>query len=239
MMKKIVRLTEADLARLVKKVIRERDEQQELKDCLRGVVEFLFTPTITNDNGEVIDGGDLLFWNENKLPKKDDGVALRKFMIHFKEYMDETYSYVHEDEPCDKFTYNDFLPYILFTYVEVLNQKLSGEYVNIPQKGVDDNSGIDSTIFDMVSKLFKGKENIPMTIKRRMTEYYIIERMAQLMGKQNIGNFTDEFDFADHIIDEIVRELSPPDGDFDEEELVDYLKDKYSESIFDYYSSMS
>jgi hypothetical protein len=78
-----------------------------------------------------------------------------------------------------------------------------------------------------------------MTIKRRMTEYYIIERMAQLMGKQNIGNFTDEFDFADHIIDEIVRELSPPDGDFDEEELVDYLKDKYSESIFDYYSSMS
>ena len=238
-MKKIVRLTEADLARLVKKVIRERDEQQELKDCLRGVVEFLFTPTITNDNGEVIDGGDLLFWNENKLPKKDDGVALRKFMIHFKEYMDETYSYVHEDEPCDKFTYNDFLPYILFTYVEVLNQKLSGEYVNIPQKGVDDNSGIDSTIFDMVSKLFKGKENIPMTIKRRMTEYYIIERMAQLMGKQNIGNFTDEFDFADHIIDEIVRELSPPDGDFDEEELVDYLKDKYSESIFDYYSSMS
>jgi hypothetical protein len=239
MMKKIVRLTEADLASLVKKVIRERDEQQELKDCLRGVVEFLFTPTITNDNGEVIDGGDLLFWNENKLPKKDDGVALRKFMIHFKEYMDETYSYVHEDEPCDKFTYNDFLPYILFTYVEVLNQKLSGEYVNIPQKGVDDNSGIDSTIFDMVSKLFKGKENIPMTIKRRMTEYYIIERMAQLMGKQNIGNFTDEFDFADHIIDEIVRELSPPDGDFDEEELVDYLKDKYSESIFDYYSSMS
>ena len=238
-MKKIVRLTETDLARLVKKVIRERDEQQELKDCLRGVVEFLFTPTITNDNGEVIDGGDLLFWNENKLPKKDDGVALRKFMIHFKEYMDETYSYVHEDEPCDKFTYNDFLPYILFTYVEVLNQKLSGEYVNIPQKGVDDNSGIDSTIFDMVSKLFKGKENIPMTIKRRMTEYYIIERMAQLMGKQNIGNFTDEFDFADHIIDEIVRELSPPDGDFDEEELVDYLKDKYSESIFDYYSSMS
>jgi hypothetical protein len=74
-MKKVVRLTEADLVCLVKKVIQEQDEQEELKNCLRGVVEFLFTPSITDDNGEVIGGGDLLFWNKNKLPKKDDGVA--------------------------------------------------------------------------------------------------------------------------------------------------------------------
>jgi hypothetical protein len=90
----------------------------------------------------------------------------------------------------------------------------------------------------MVSNWFKGKENIPISIKRRMTDNYIIERLAELMGKQNIADFTDEFDFADHIINEIVREFSPPDDDFDEEELVDYLKDKYSENIFDYYSSM-
>jgi hypothetical protein len=237
-MKKVVRLTEADLVCLVKKVIQEQDEQEELKNCLRGVVEFLFTPSITDDNGEVIGGGDLLFWNKNKLPKKDDGVALRKFMIHFKEYMDDMYSYVHEEEPCNKFTFNDFLPYILFTYIELLNQKVGGDDVNMLQTGMDNNGGVDLTIFNMVSNWFKGKENIPMSIKRRMTDNYIIERLAELMGKQNIADFTDEFDFADHIINEIVREFSPPDDDFDEEELVDYLKDKYSENIFDYYSSM-
>jgi hypothetical protein len=201
-------------------------------------VEFLFTPSITDDNGEVIGGGDLLFWNKNKYPKKDDGVALRKFMIHFKEYMDDMYSYVHEEEPCNKFTFNDFLPYILFTYIELLNQKVGGDEVNMLQTGMDNNGGVDLTIFNMVSNWFKGKENIPMSIKRRMTDNYIIERLAELMGKQNIPDFTDEFDFADHIINEIVREFSPPDDDFDEEELVDYLKDKYSENIFDYYSSM-
>jgi hypothetical protein len=159
-------------------------------------------------------------------------------MIHFKEYMDDMYSYVHEEEPCNKFTFNDFLPYILFTYIELLNQKVGGDDVNMLQTGMDNNSGVDLTIFNMVSNWFKGKENIPISIKRRMTDNYIIERLAELMGKQNIADFTDEFDFADHIINEIVREFSPPDDDFDEEELVDYLKDKYSENIFDYYSSM-
>ena len=58
------------------------------------------------------------------------------------------------------------------------------------------------------------------------------------MEENDPNNFRDEFDFVDNIISWVVQGLNRPD-EIDEYDVINYLKDNYADSIFDYHMSNS
>ena len=58
------------------------------------------------------------------------------------------------------------------------------------------------------------------------------------MEENDPNNFRDEFDFVDNIISWVVQGLNLPD-EIDEYDVINYLKDNYADSIFDYHMSNS
>jgi hypothetical protein len=58
------------------------------------------------------------------------------------------------------------------------------------------------------------------------------------MEENDPNNFRDEFDFADNIISWVVQGLNLPD-EIDEYDVINYLKDNYADTIFDYHMSNS
>lgn len=101
----------------------------------------------------------------------------------------------------------------------------------------------DRAFYKMLNKLFKnGGIKPPNEFKRRMSDdftddyiYYIINKE---MEENDPNNFSDEFDFADNIISWVVQGLNLPD-EIDEYDVINYLKDNYADTIFDYHMSNS
>ena len=101
----------------------------------------------------------------------------------------------------------------------------------------------DRAFYKMLDKLFKnGGIKPPNEFKRRMSDdftddyiYYIINKE---MEENDPNNFRDEFDFADNIISWVVQGLNLPD-EIDEYDVINYLKDNYADTIFDYHMSNS
>ena len=95
----------------------------------------------------------------------------------------------------------------------------------------------------MLKTLFKkGGINPPNKFKRRMSNDFTDDYIRYIINKEieenDPNDFSDEFEFADNIISWSVTELGLPD-EIDEWDVINYLKDQYSDMIFDYYISNS
>ena len=96
---------------------------------------------------------------------------------------------------------------------------------------------------NMLKTLFKkGGINPPNEFKRRMSDDFTDDYIRYIINKEieenDPNDFNDEFEFADNIISWVVQDLRLPD-EIDEWDVINYLKDEYSDMIFDYYISNS
>ena len=103
-MKKIVRLTESDITRIVKRVIKENEDPMK---CIKKYIDFAFTNSKN--------GGDLLYWNYNVIPEKNDTSAYERFIEYLKDVMDMP---LYEDEECEGVTFDEVAPFIRELYLK-------------------------------------------------------------------------------------------------------------------------
>ena len=108
---------------------------------------------------------------------------------------------------------------------------------------IEEQDSEDRAFYKMLKNLFKkGGIKPPNEFKRRMSDDFTDDYIHYLINKEMEENdpndFSDEFEFADNIISWVVQGLNLPD-EIDEDDVINYLKDNYSDSIFDYHMSNS
>jgi hypothetical protein len=118
-MKKIVRLTESDITRIVKRVMNEAKRSSSVDrtnpyKCAKRYVEFLFEPSKVSE-GVVTSGGDLFLWNKNKIPKLKDDEAYSRFIKHLEFCVE---SDLNSEEECGGITLGDIMPFIRELYID-------------------------------------------------------------------------------------------------------------------------
>ena len=151
-MKKVVKLTESELIEIVKRVIKEQDNSDEefqhldfktnIDECFEIIPRFYFGETTggpelggTVDSDETWEGGDLWFWNKNKIPELDDKKAYNRFIKHVKDEVGYEHSgkggmsnpemiisedcFDYDDEP----SWKELLPYIEQMYYNTIKKK--------------------------------------------------------------------------------------------------------------------
>jgi len=101
----------------------------------------------------------------------------------------------------------------------------------------------DREFYKMLKNLFKkGGIKPPNEFKRRMSDDFTDDYIYYVINKEMVENdpndFSDEYEYADNIISWVVQDLRLPD-EIDEWDVINYLKDKYSDIIFDYHMSNS
>jgi len=173
-MKKAV-LTEINEIKKMMGLVTEQ-EQVNYSECLSVIPNFYFKKT-TGIETQDFEGGDLGFWNDNKIPEFDDEDALGRFIDHVKKaagYRDGVYSAPemiwNESEECGEIpSWEELLPYIQLTYLNsIMSLSRRGEEKNI--------------------------EDVP-------------ELIAQFSEILDVDTFSDEFEWADNIISMVVDEI--------------------------------
>ena len=123
----------------IKKMMGLVTEQEKLNHskCLGIIPGFYFKKTIGMSTQEY-DGGDLGFWNDNKIPKINDKEAYERFIEHVKDavgYKDGVYSAPEMiwDEDCgDIPSWDELLPYIQLVYLNsILYLSRRGEEMTV------------------------------------------------------------------------------------------------------------
>ena len=103
-------------------------EKVDYSECLKIIPNFYFKKTTGMSNQEY-DGGDLGFWNDNKIPEFDDEKAYGRFINLIKDltgYKDGVYSSPEMiwDEDCgDVPSWEELLPHIKFMYFDTIMKK--------------------------------------------------------------------------------------------------------------------
>ena len=103
-------------------------EQVDYSYCLGIIPDFYFKKT-TGMSTQEYDGGDLGFWNDNKIPEFDDEKAYGRFIDLIKDltgYKDGVYSSPEMiwDEDCgDAPSWEELLPHIKFMYFDTIMKK--------------------------------------------------------------------------------------------------------------------
>ena len=78
-MKKIIRLTESELIKIVQQVIKEQDDSEgDATECLKQYINFFFQFTEYDKEGSPVDGGDLGLWNNNIIPNPNNKLQFEK-----------------------------------------------------------------------------------------------------------------------------------------------------------------
>jgi hypothetical protein len=177
-MKKIVRLTESDITRIVKRVIKENEDMGNPMKCIKTYIDFAFT---NRKNG-----GDLLYWNDDVIPEKNDTAAYERFIKYLKDVMDIP---LYVDEECEGVTFDDVAPFIRELYLKKITEsnlddkenngrfeKLINKYANeISQRGYSDVYDWMSRIFDEIewdiSDEYDDTDDIISELKDEYDEY--------------------------------------------------------------------
>lgn len=229
-MKKIIRLTESDLTRLVKRVIKEQEQEKNPSECAKTYVEFLFEPSIMKNN-KVYDGGDLFYWNNNQIPDINDNDAYNRFIEYLKYCVEDLMTF--EDQECSDTTFEDIKPFIKKLYIDEI-----GNRSNKP-------SNSDETINDLLVKILTNNngDKLPSKFKRRLRNKDI-ERLglsvnnvvSEELRNNNPNYFRDEFQYAETVLAGIVEDCYPFD-DIYNVKIFNYLKEKYGDIILNYYHS--
>jgi hypothetical protein len=210
--KKVVRLTETELVNLVKKVIKEQVDTNP-RECAKRYIDFIFTPSVVDSNGVVVDGGDLQLWNNNEIPQRGDSEAYRRFLTHLKESMDDP---LYDEGECENVTFEDVKPFIESLYLEKVDSL---------------------TMTNLLKKIKPTQEEIPLKIRRRIEHEGLKDTIQKLMAEYDPNEFSDEFEYADNILQWAVDDvMSGIDVDSDLGfELMNFIRQYYTDEIFEYY----
>jgi len=108
-------------------------EKHNHSECLQIIPNFYLKKT-TGMSTQEYDGGDLGFWNDNKMPKVNDKEAYERFINHIKYvagYKDGVFSAPEMiwDEDCgDMPSWDELLPYIQLVYLNsIMSLSRKGE----------------------------------------------------------------------------------------------------------------
>ena len=171
-------------------------------ECLKIIPNFYFKKT-TGMETQDYDGGDLGFWNDNKIPEFDDKEAYVRFIDHVKGavgYENGVYSTPemiwNESEECgDIPSWEELLPQIKFVYFDTIMKK--------------NRKGEEKTIEDVPELISKYSEMLDINI------------------------YSDEFEWADDVIMMVVGDINRyqnlSDREFDD--LYDTIKDEYGPEL--------
>lgn len=195
------------------RIIKEQEERNP-SECARKYVDFLFEKSIMGDGdnaekNEVIDGGDLWYWNKNKLPETDDLKAYKRFLKHCKELKDDD---IPGYDECDNVSFEELKPFLEELYHEELSKRTS----------------INNTIEPKTNDPFE------LSLKRRLSTIEdLIDKYVNEVEEEGTY-FGDEFEFADNIISWVVDDIDADDQDYSK--LYDYVKDNFGEYILSQYT---
>jgi hypothetical protein len=225
-MKKVIRLTESNLIRIVKRVIQEQnDSEGDSTECLKQYIDFLFEPTDFDKDGYPVDGGDLGLWNNNKIPNLNDEEAYNRFIKHL-EYCHNDVG-IYDDDACENITLEDMIPLAKNLYRNKITNTSNSE------KNPDDN------FYKLIIGLYsKNGQTVPINIRRRMSNFSVIESINQTMIDNPPNEFDDEFEYADNILNWTAEIYYPYLDEIDSmDEIIDFMKEEYSDIIFDNFYS--
>jgi len=190
-MKKIVRLTESDITRIVKRVIKENEDMGNPMKCIKTYIDFAFT------NRE--NGGDLLYWNDDVIPENNDTAAYERFIKYLKDVMDIP---LYEDEECEGVTFDDVAPFIRELYLK-----------KITESNLDDKEKFKNV--DKYRFIDKKNKNTNPKFKKLINKYAneisqrgysdVYDWMSRIFDEIE-WDISDEYDDTDDIISELKDE---------------------------------
>ena len=220
-MKKIVKLTENDISRIVKRVIRENEDMGNPIKCAEKYLYFAFL------SGRK--GGDLRYWNNDVVPKKNDIAAYKRFIKYLKDVMDTP---IYDDEECEGITFDDVAPFIRKLYLKQI-ESLNEGYYYPKQRSINESDDLPGGI-----------------VKRKITDYASAKKYTMgtkvsadsIMGLIEKG--VDVFMYTDRssdkifidtltkrVYDQLDRRIGQvSDGGYDEFAM-DYFEDSMNESL--------
>ena len=240
-MKKIVRLTESELIKMVKQVIQEQgvtDFESNIEECFEIIPRFYFDMTTGDESNW--DGGDLWFWNKNEIPELDDKDAYNRFIKHVKDAV----GYNHDgnggmynpemilNEDCFDYdnppSWKELLPYIEQMYYDTIKKKqLESQIQSLDSD--KDAMGLAKQMFAKKSKdnlvsfinRFYKKHNldIQLPIRRRLSDYTLVTYIKNAITEEPPTDFGDPYDYADYILEKVIE-------------------DNYSDIILDYWGDV-
>ena len=216
-------ITESDITRIIKRVLKE--QQSDLSKCANQYVDFLFEPSIMDENNEVLDGGDLFYWNNNEIPQLNDTEAFIRFVKHLKYVIEDVK--IFSDEECGDVTVEKIIPIIQNLYREKITKTTNSE------------KNPDYKFYKLLIGLYsKNGQTVPINIRRRMSNFSVIESINQTMIDNPPNEFDDEFEYADNILNWTAEIYYPYLDEIDSmHEIIDFMKEEYSDIIFDNFYS--
>jgi hypothetical protein len=170
-MKKIIRLTEADLTRLVKRIIKEQGQEKNPAGCAKNYVNFLFKSSeMDDDNERVIDGGDLFYWNNNKIPTMSNLEAYERFLNHLRGVMEDG---LFSDEECTDTTFEDIEPFVKKLYIDKIKKSRGDTFMTRRLSS------------DIIDKVINDPENDPNSFS---DEFEYADNIIKYLIDEIIGN---------------------------------------------------
>lgn len=84
----------------------------------------------------------------------------------------------------------------------------------------------------------KNGKPIPMNVRRRMSSFSVIESINQTMMENPPNHYTDEFNYADDILNSTIEIYFPYIDDIDDrDDIIEFMKQEYADIIFDNFYS--
>jgi len=173
------------------------------KHVIGGAISFAFEPGKRVQDG--VEGGDLILWNDNKTPTKDD-------FDKFWEYI-KSVSYLYDDWISDEW---------------------EGEGdVNADEAIQFFKDNLDGKIKDIFKEEFMSAVGNPKPIKLKgdeLLQHILTKYVSKIEDELDIDDFSDEFEYYDNVIYQAVEEYIKSeelDKEYDDEykdDLTDGLK---------------
>jgi hypothetical protein len=208
------KLSESNLTKIIRRVIKEQEERNP-SECARKYVGFLFDESIMGEGSygeknEVINGGDLWYWNKNKLPEPDDLNAYKRFLKHCKSLADQ--GIMDDGEECDEVSFKELKPFLEQLYPEELAKRIS------------------------IKNNIEPKTNDPfeLSLKRRLSTIEDLVKKHVNQFQKESEFFSNRFEFADSVIDSVIDDIDANEQEYSK--LHDYVKDNFGEYILSRYT---
>lgn len=84
----------------------------------------------------------------------------------------------------------------------------------------------------------KNSKPIPINVRRRMSNFSVIESINQTMMENPPNNYIDEFGYADDILNSTIEIYFPYMDEIDDRyDIIDFMKQEYADIIFDNFYS--
>ena len=245
-MKKIIKLTESDLVKIVQRVIQEQDDSEgDATECLKKYINFLFQFTEYDKDGSPIDGGDLGLWNNNVIPNPNDEEAFNRFIEHLEYCHNDAQLY--DEDSCENVTFEDMLPLAKDLYRSHIKELINQAHKQAIQmaRQISTNTDSEDTLGDLVVRLSKEYNlNIPVSIRRKLSAptfmNFLNDAIQEIPPQQYASMRPDknEFDYADYILQVVINNNYGNFVDFIKnteayEEFYDFVRDNFAHIILE------